>query len=166
MYLCIKFILDLIGQIFHFQFTEMIWLFSVNIVLLEFLHNLFRCNLSLSFTDRLNDIRKLLVHPFWQLKPKVGIHNKRYAAFSRLAVNTDNRLILTPYITRINRKIRNLPIILMALCHCVYTFVNRILMRTGKGSKDKLSGIWMAHVKLHLIAPLPYVNDFIYIFQI
>ena len=80
-------------------------LFALCIVEAELLHDLLRCNLALLLCNRLDDVCKLLVHTLRQLEAEESIHNKGYAAFAGLAVNTDDRLILSSDITWIDRQI-------------------------------------------------------------
>ena len=84
-----------------------------------------------------------------ETETKECLHNKRYAAFSGLAVDTNHRLVLAADIGRIDRKIRNLPDLALTLQKRVHTFVDRILMGAGKCCKYKFSCVRMARVDVH-----------------
>ena len=106
------------------------------------------------------------MHPLWQLKAKIGIHYERYATFSGLAVDSYNRLIFPSQIGRIDWQIWHLPNLAVLLSHSLHTLVDRILVRSGKGGKYQLSGIWVANMNRNLCTTLADLNHFIDIFQV
>ena len=90
-------------------------LFLVQVILAELFHDLLRSNLTLLLGNLLDDIRELFVHALRQLEAVEGIHNEGYAALSGLAVDADDRLVLSADVGRIDRKIRNLPVLAVSL---------------------------------------------------
>ena len=99
------------------------------------------------------------MHTLRQLEAEEGIHNKGYAAFAGLAVNTDDRLILSSDIAWIDRQIWNLPVLAVAFFKSLHAFIDSILMRTGECSKYQLTGIWMSLRNIHLGAALVNLCD-------
>ena len=94
-------------------------LFLVQVVLAELFHDLLRSNLTLLLGNLLDDIRKLFVHALRQLEAVEGIHNEGYAALAGLAVDADDWLVLSADVGRIDRKVRNLPVLAVSLMQCL-----------------------------------------------
>ena len=89
--------------------------FLVQVILAELFHDLLRSNLTLLLGNLLDDIREFFVHALRQLEAVEGIHNEGYATLSGLAVDADDRLVLSADIGRIDRKVRNLPVLAVSL---------------------------------------------------
>ena len=106
------------------------------------------------------------MHPLRKLISKLAVHYKGYAALTGLAVDADDRLVLSSDIGWIDRKIWYFPPFLPSLLHGLHSFVNCILMRSGKCGKYQFTGIWMAHRYIHLAASFVYFFDLCYIFNI
>ena len=140
--------------------------FPIQVAASEFVHNLLRRNLALFLGNLLDHICKLLVHSLRKLEAVEGIHYKRYAAFAGLTVDSNNRLVLSANIGRIDRKIWHLPIFSVSLVKGLHTLVDRILMRTGKSCKYQLSCIWMTGRDLHLGTPLINLSQLADIFYL
>ena len=134
-------------------------LLLVEVVLLELIHDLLRSNLTLLLGDLLDHICKLLVHALRQFESVERIHNEGYATLSGLAVDTNDRLVLTTNIGRIDRQIRNLPDLASALMQSLHTLVDCILMRTGECGKYELTCIRMSRIDVHLCATLVNLCD-------
>ena len=130
---------------------------ALQIIFLEFLHDLLRCNLTLLLGNLLDDICEFLVHTLWQLEAIEGIHDKGHAALSGLAVDTHDWLVLPADIAGIDRKIWNLPVLSVSLMKGLHTLVDGILMGTGKCSEHQLAGIGMSGRNIHLGAALTYI---------
>ena len=161
---CIYAILHLgIGNL---ALPEMNWLLPIQVAASEFVHDLLRRNLALLLGNLLNHICKLLVHSLRKLEAIEGIHYKRYAALAGLTVDSNNRLVLSANIGRIDRKIWHLPIFSVSLVKGLHTLVDRILMRTGKCCKYQLSCIWMTGRDLHLGTPLINLSQLADIFHL
>ena len=136
------------------------------VVLLEFIHDLLRRYLTLLLGNRLNDIGKFLVHSLRKPETIECIHDERHAALAGLAVDAHDWFVLSADIRRVDRKVRDLPVLLVSLVHGLHALVDGILMGTGERGKDELSCVRMSRFDLHLGAPLTYVHDLADILQI
>ena len=86
--------------------------------------------------------------------------NVAYAAFARLAVDTDNIcIIITSNICGINWQIRNCPAVRIFFLDPVHTFGNCILMGTRKCCKNKCSTVWTSLSNCHSRATLIHLAD-------
>ena len=63
----------------------------------------------------LDDVCKFFVHALRQFETVERIHNEGYAALSGLAVDTNDWLVLSADVGRIDRKVRNLPVLAVSL---------------------------------------------------
>ena len=109
---------------------------------------------------------ELRVHSFRHLNTVVISKNKCCTALARLRIDTNNRLIFSANIGRVNRKIRNFPIFCSALLHIHLALVDCVLMRAGKGCEHKLACIWLTRRNLHFCAALVNLFDFFNIVEI
>ena len=91
-----------------------------------------------------------LPHFRWKIQTILGFQDIAYAAFSGLAVNTDNIcIIITSHICRINRQIRHCPMVRIFFLDPVHSFCNGILMGSGECSKYKCSAVWASFIDVH-----------------
>lgn len=118
------------------------------------------------FGDLLDHICKFFVHALWQLEAKIRIHDKGDTALSGLGIDSDDRLVLSSDVRRIDRQIRNLPDFALSFLHGCNALVDRILMRTGECSKHKLTCIRMSRMNRDLAASFVNFNDFIDMFNV
>ena len=124
-----------------------------------------RCNLTFLFWDCLNQISKLFVHSFWKLVAKVSIHDKCHTALTRLAIDTNNWLILSSDVCWIDWKVWNLPNLASSFSHCLNTLVDCILMGSRKCSEYKFACIRMSCIDWKFTTTFINFNDFIDIFN-
>ena len=94
---------------------EVVRFLPVQIVFLEFLHDLLGSHLSLPLGDLLDHVGKFLMHAAGQLEAEEGVHDEGHAALSGLAVDTDDGLVLPADIRRVDGEIRHLPYLALAL---------------------------------------------------
>ena len=91
-----------------------------------------------------------LTHFRRKVQAEFCLQNISYAAFSGLAVDTDNIcIIVSSHICRIDRQIRHCPVFQIAVFSPMHTFCNGILMRTGERCKYKSSAVRTSFVDLH-----------------
>ena len=117
------------GFLIEFSSGKCIRRRDVEKLILKEVQNLIRLKLSAgSITLFLDNGAKFRMHGFGEMIPKVVVHDKRCSTFSGLTVNSDNRFIFTPDISRVDRQIGNLPKRTLMLTHVLMTFINRILI--------------------------------------
>src|SRR5699024_5292068 len=85
-----------------------------------------------------------------KIQSEVVLQDVAYAAFSRLAVDTDHvRVVFAVYIGRIDRQIRNGPMLRVVLLPVMHSLCDSILMRTGESREHKSSRIGASLIHLH-----------------
>ena len=92
------------------------------------------------------------MHFLWKVKAEVVVHNKCGAALAGLRIDSDDRLVLSANVRRIDRQIRNLPVVGVCFLHVLHTLVDCVLVRTGESCKNKLADVWLTFVYLHACA--------------
>ncbi len=127
---------------------------ALQVILLKFIHDLLRRDLTLLLGNLLDDIREFLVHTLWQLEAVEGVHDKGYAALAGLAVDTHDGLVLPADIAGIDGKVWNLPVLSVPLVKGLHALVDGILMGTGKCGEHQLACIGMSGGDIHLGAAL------------
>ena len=80
------------------------------------------------------------------------LEQKSHAAFARLAVDADQRIVVAAQILRIHRQIGHLPVVSGALHR--HAFANRILVRSGECREHQIPGTGMTRVDRQLRALL------------
>ena len=130
----------------QFVFTIKLYIFTVKQV-----NDLFFLQfITKSIGSSLHDIAKFRMHFLRQSVTDSMLQHKSCAAFTGLAVDTDNRFVFTAQISRIDRKIRYFPIRSIAFRHIFVTLTYSILMRTGERGKRQFTRIRLALGHLHL----------------
>ena len=110
--------------------------------------------------NTLGCVTHCLTHFWRKVQTVFCFQNVAYAAFSRLAVDTDNIcIIITSNICGINWQIRNCPAVRIFFLDPVHTFGNCILMGTRKCCKNKCSTVWTSLSNCHSRATLIHLAD-------
>ena len=91
-----------------------------------------------------------LAHFRRKVQAKLCLQYIAYTALSGLAVDTDNIcVVVSSHICRIDRQIRNSPVLQISVLSPVHTLCDGILMRSGKCSKYKSSTVRTSFIDLH-----------------
>ena len=101
---------------------------------------------------------KLLLKLARQCQAVVLLQQPGRAALARLAVDADNRFVATANIRRIERQIGHLPDVRRAVLPRGKPFLNRVLMRAGKGGKHQFTGVRVARRNRQLITLLDHLH--------
>ena len=95
-------------------------------------------------------ITNFFTHFSWNTNTICFFQKESDTAFSRLAVDTNNIcLVFSSKIFWINWQIWYSPFVAVMCFTPQHTFCDSILMRTGEGSKYKLSCIWLSFIYMH-----------------
>ena len=84
-----------------------------------------------------------LTHFRRKVQAVFGLQDVAYAAFTGLAVDTDNVcIVVAANIGRVDRQIRNGPAVRVFFLDPVHAFCDGILMGAGEGCKYKSAAVW------------------------
>ena len=116
--------------------------------------------LALLFAGRLYHCTEFGMHGLGHFKAEF-LHNECRAAFARLAVDADNRLIFAADVGGVDRQIRDFPAVRMGFFHIGFALVDCVLMRPRKCGKDQFARIRMARTDMHFGGALVNIFDFV-----
>ncbi len=100
----------------------------------------------------LHDARELDLQAARQLQAVFLLEQVRHAAFARLAVDADDRIVAAPQVGRIDRQVRHFPDGVGLLLR--KPLLDRILVRTRERREHQIARIRMARVHRQLVAIL------------
>ena len=142
-------------------FIDAVWFCNIFKGLFEQIENFVRMKLfMLVIRNSFCGISHCLTHFRRKVKTEFGLKDISYAAFTGLAVDADNIcVIISSHICRIDRKIRNIPVIRILVISPVHTLGNCILMRAGKCGKYKCTTVRTSFAYFHSGTFFIYFTD-------
>ena len=104
---------------------------NISVFLLEQIKNFIGLQLLAAIiAGFLHDCAEFALHCLWHFNSVIVCKNKCHSALAALRIYAHNRLVFSANIGRVNRQIRNFPIIGIALLHIHFAFVYGVLVRT------------------------------------
>ena len=151
----------------EFVADERIGTVNVDIFAPEQLHDLVRAYFPADLVTVVFDrTPEFGMHRLGQIVAEVIRHNKCRAALAGLAVDADYRLVFAPEIGRVYRKIRHFPVVAAVIFHILLALVYRVLMRTRERGENKLAGVRVPRLNVHVRRAFVYVFYRVYVVQI
>ena len=140
----------------------------IDIMVLEYMIDPLRRQLLVRFVgDILHQIPHFLPHLLGQADTETLLQYVVYAALSGLAVDPDHvRIISSAHVLRIDRKVRNTPLLRVSVLPPGHSLCNGILVRSGKCSEYKLTRIGLAGGNIHSCQPFIDLADLAHIGEI
>src|SRR5207302_8211684 len=109
--------------------------------------------------DLLHDAAELYLQAARQIEPVIRFQHIGDAALPRLAVDPDDRLVGAPQILRVDRQVRHLPEVVIALLQRLEALLDRVLMRAGKRREHQFAGIGVSRMDRQLSAVFRGAHD-------
>ena len=109
----------------------------------------------------LNEVTKILAHPFRHDDTVFLLHDKAHAALAGLTVNTDNvSFVFAAHVLRINGQIRHCPAAGILLLAPLHALGDGVLMGAGKRSENKIPRVGLPIGNVHSGDPLVHIDKF------
>ena len=129
---------------------------------------------ALSVSTSLNNLRELNLSTTRQIQTVILLQQVRHTALTGLRVHTNNRLVGTTQVARINRQVRNLPVNLIhgltrlssSTLQSLKALLNSVLVRTRERGEHQIATIRRTLVHLQLVAVLNSLTDTVNIREI
>ena len=99
-------------------------------------------------------LRELDLQPPRQVEAVLGLHDVGDAALARLAVDPDDRLVRAADVLRVDRQVRHLPRVVVAVAERLDALLDRVLVGAGERRVDEVADVRMARVDRQAVAVL------------